>query len=452
MEAEQKKLLKSQLEIEFELTEEEFKHFIERALEHFKKHIKVDGFRPGRASNKLVEDKIKTESLLMEAGDIAVRETYSKYILENKLEPIGQPEVTILKIAKGNPFIFKAKITVLPDVELPDYKKIASKIKSKEISVTEEEVLDSINYLQKTRAKFTLKNEPAEKKDFVEIIYQNKDIENNKEIKDRFILGEGGFMQGFEDNLIGMKAGEEKEFSVKFSENSLRKDLAGKEGVFKVKMISVQKMELPKINDEFARSLGSSRSPMGAEMAAPRSETKKEGESFAIEPQATFNTLDALKQSLKEGITIEKQEEEKQRKRGEILEKIAEKAKFEMPETMVEYEKQILLEDLKNKITQNIKISFEEYLASIKKTEAGMKETYRKEAEKRLRGFLILREIGKKENIEVLDNEVEEEVSRTIKNYSKENLAKVDIEQLKEYTKGVIHDEKIFQLLESFSE
>ena len=421
MNVKQKKLEKSQIELEFELTAEEFKDHMAHAVEHLKHHIKVDGFRPGKAPASMVEDKIKPETLLMEAGDHAVQHVYLDYIKESKLEPVGNPEVSIIKIAQGSPFIFKAKITILPDVEMTDYKEIAKKIKGKEISVTEEEVQDSINYLQKTRAKFTLKNDVTEKKDFVEVKYQSKDIENNKEISDKFILGEGGFMKGFEDNIVGMKSGEEKEFSVKFPDNLPRKDLAGKDTTFKVKMVSAQKMELPEINDEFAKQLGS------------------------------FDTLVALKNSMKEGIMIEKTEEEKQRKRAEILEKIAEKSKFEMPEAMVEYEKQRLLEDLKNKITQNIKISFEEYSASIKKTEAEIKETYQKEAEKRLKGFLVLRELGKKENIEVFDKEVEEEVSKSTKNYSKEDLVKVDIEQLKEYTKGVLYNEKVFQKLEFYS-
>jgi trigger factor len=416
-----KKLPKSQIEIEFELTEEEFKHHISHALEHMKHHVKIDGFREGKAPAKMVEDKIKPEALLMEAGDCAVRETYSKYILDSKLEPVGQPEVSIIKIANGSEFIFKAVVTVLPDVELPDYKEIAGKIKGNEISVTEEEVQDSINYMQKTRAKFTLKNDPAEKKDFVEIKYTNKDINDGKEVDDKFILGEGGFMAGFEDGIVGMKAGEEKEITVKFPENSPRKDLAGKEGVFIVKVISVQKMELPEINDEFAKQLGA------------------------------FDSLVALQNSMKEGIILEKTEEAKQKRRTDMLDQIASGAKFEMPVAMVEYEKERLLEDLKNRIAQSVKISFEEYLASIKKTEEEIKETYQKEAEKRLRGFLVLREIGKKENVEVSDQEIEEEVAKAIKNYSKEQLEQIDINQFKEYTKGVIHNEKIFQLLENFS-
>ena len=206
--------------------------------------------------------------------------------------------------------------------------------------LTEEEVKDSINYLQKTRAKFSLKNEGAEKKDFVSIEYYcpllepvhpvksapqseggvSPEAKQFNWVKDKFILGEGGFMPGFEDNIVGMKDGDEKTFVVKFPENSPRKDLAGKEAEFKVKMISVQKMELPEINDEFAKQMGA------------------------------FDTLVALKESVKTGITAEKTEQEKQRKRGEILEKIAVKAKFEMPEAMVEYEKERLLEDLKNRV------------------------------------------------------------------------------------------------------
>lgn len=417
MKATQKKLPKSQIELEFELTAEEFQEHFEHAILHLKNHVKVDGFRQGKAPSAIVEEKLKPEVLLMEAGDHAVQHVFRDYVVENKLEPVGQPEVKIKKIAKGNEFIFTATITVLPDVELPDYKEIAKSVKGKNVEVTEEEVQDALNYLQKTRAKMSLKNDVAEKGDFVEINYQSKDVNAGKPVDDQFILGEGGFMKGFEEAIVGMKAGDEKEFKAIFPENSPQKNIAGKEGDFKVKVKSVQKMELSEINDEFAKQLGA------------------------------FETLTALKTSMKEGMKMEKTEEEKQRKRGEILEKIAQKSKFEIPEAMVEYEQQRLLEDLKNKITQ-MKISFENYLASIKKTEQEIKETYRKEAEKRLNGFLVLRELGKKENIEVTDKEVEDEVSKSIKNYSKEQLARIDINELKEYTKGVIINEKIFKKLE----
>jgi trigger factor len=422
MEVKQKKLLKSQIEISFELTADEFIEHYNHAIEHLKHHVKVDGFREGKAPASMVEEKIKPEALLMEAGDHAVQHVYTDYVKENNLEPIGQPEVKILKIAKGSPFIFTATITVLPDVELPDYKEIAKKVKGQDVSVSDQEVQDSLNYLQKSRAKMSLKNDVAGKGDFVEIEYQSQIATAGKEIKDQFILGEGGFVKGFEDGILGMKAGQEKEFAVNFPKDYHGKEVAGKEIMFKIKMISVQKMELPEINDEFAKQLGA------------------------------FDTLVALKTSMKQGILAEKTEAEKQRKRGEILEKIAEKAKFEMPEAMVEYEQQQLLDDLRNKINQTAGISFEEYLSSIKKTEEEIKKTYKNEAEKRLRGFLVLRELGKQEKIEVSEKELEEELEKYLKNYDLEhaghNHAKIDREQLKEYTKGVIINEKIFKKLE----
>ena len=421
MKAEQKKLPKSQIEITFELTLEEFQQHFEHALEHLKSRVKVDGFREGKAPASMVEDKLKPEALLMEAGEHAVQHVYTDYVRENKLEPVGNPEVSIKKIAKGSEFVFTAIITVLPDVELPEYKELAKTVKGKEVEVTDQEVLDSINYLQKTRAKFTLKNDPAQLKDFVEIKYNNPEINNGKDVDDKFILGEGGFMKGFETALVGLKAGEEKDVTVMFPENAPRKDLAGKEATFKVKMVGIQKMELPELNDEFAKQMGA------------------------------FESLTALQVSMKEGITAEKKEEEKQRVRAEILEKIASKSKFEMPEAMVVYEQDRLLHDFKHRVEQSAKISFAEYLASVKQTEEEVKETYRKEAEKRLKGFLVLRELGRKENVEVSETELDEEVKKAIQNYSKEQLAQIDINELKEYTKGVIQNEKIFQILENLS-
>jgi len=421
MKVEQKKLEKSQIEITFELTAEEFIEHYGHSLEHMKHHVKVDGFREGKAPASMVEEKIKPEMLLMEAGDHAVKHVYFDYIKENNLEPIGDPEVQIIKIAKGSEFIFKAKITLLPEIELPDYKEIASKIKAKDVSVDEKEIEDTLNYLQKTRAKFTAKNDVAEKKDFIDLIYQSKELQDNKEFEDKFILGEAGFMKGFEDNIVGMKENEEKTFKIIVSEDFADKGLAGKEMEFHVKLKSVQKMELPEINDEFAKGLGA------------------------------FDGLVALKESMKEGMTAEKKEAEKQRVRGEFLEKIAEKTKVEIPEVMINYEAGNLLEDLKNRISQNKKITFEQYLATVKQTEEQLKETYKKEAEKRIKGFLVLKEIGKQEKVEISDKEVEEEIEKATKNYSKDDLSKIDINQFKEYTKGVLYNEKVFQILENFS-
>ncbi len=421
MKTELKKLPKSEVEINFELTAEEFNKYIDKALEHLKDHVKVDGFRQGMVPKEMVEKKVGQENLLMEAGEIAVKENYTKFVKENNLEPIGNPDVKIKKIAKGSELLFTIQVAVLPEINLPDYKKIVYAIKNNEISVTEQEIEDAVNYLQKSRAKFSQVARPAGNKDFVEIEYQNEHINQGKEVKDRFILGEGGFLKDFEDNVIGMKAGDEKEFSSKFPDNNPNKSLAGKESKFKVKVVSVQKMELSEINDEFAKGLG------------------------------VFDSLVALKNNLKEGITIEKTENEKQRKRAEILSQISQKINLDLPEKMVEYEKEKLFEDLKNNVAQNLKLEFKDYLASIKKTEDEIKNSYKLEAEKRLKNFLVLRGIGKKEAIEVSSQELEQEVNRELRKYPPDQINKIDIEQLKEYSRGMIYNEKVFGKLEGFS-
>lgn len=421
MKVSQRKLPKSMVEIEAELTSEEFKGFVEKATLNACQKAEFKGFRKGTAPKEMVEEKVGKENLLIDAADLAIKETYPKIILEQKLEPISQPNVDIIKLAIGSPFIFKVKIAVLPDIKLPDYKKIASKVETKQVFVEEKEIDDSLVFLQKSQAKFFTLQKPAEYKDFIEIEYESKDINQGKEMKDSFVLGEGGFVAGFEEKLVGMKIGEEKEFSLIFSKNYNRKDLAGKEVNFKVKLLNVQKVELPEINDDFAKSLGN------------------------------FNDLGSLKNNIKEGLKAEKEIVEKERKRKEILEKINKESKFEIPEILVNAEKERLLKDLKERINQNLKISFESYLTSTNQTAETLKDSFLKESEKKIKNFLILREIGQRENIFVSEEEVEEEISKTIKNYPKGQIEKIDIAGLKEYTKEVIYNKKVFEKLESFS-
>lgn len=430
-----KKLPKSQLEIEVELGSEELKKYIDKAIAHFQEHVKADGFRQGKAPRNIVEEHAGKENILAEAADLAINDIYAQVIAENKLEPIDKPKAEIVKLfdprslgevgAEGNPFIFKVKTTVLPDLVLPDYKNIASKIKINKVIAEDQDLEETLKYIQKTRAKFSQIDRPCQEKDFVEIEYSSPELQekghegHDHKTKDQFILGEGGLVPGFEKNLVGMKAGEEKEFSVEFPKNSQRKDLVGKKINFKVKMISVQKVELPEINDEFTKALGA------------------------------FENLEAFKKSVKEGITQEKQMQEKDKKRQEVLEKISEKIKVEIPEALINFEQERMLDNFKRKISHDFNLTFEQYLATIKQDEKSVRGSFLKEAQKKAMEFLVIRELGKAEKIEVSDKEIEEEVNKTMKNYPMDVLKKVDIQGLKEYTKGAIFNEKVFQVLEN---
>ncbi len=473
MEVKINRLPGSQIEFEIEVPVEEFNNFIERATLNLGENLEIKGFRKGNVPKDIVEKEIGPEKILVEAADLAIKENYKRAVLENKIEVISQPEIKIKKMARGNPLVFLAKTAILPEIKLGNYKKIAVKIKKKEIVVTEKEIDDALRWLQKSRAKFTLKNRAAEKGDFVEIEYWLPQINAKKEgfsQKDAFILGEGRFIPGFEEQLVGMKAGEEKKgVSITIPENQYRnlfsgkmqapleitkakkkhrenKSLTGqgKKVVFRVKMNLIQNIELPEINNQFAQSLGD------------------------------FKDLIALKENIKKGLNLEKDRTESQRVRNEILDKINEATDCEIPEILIKREQNQMIENFKKNVSENlnpvrdsgdrektqrngisngVKISFEEYLKKLEKTEKEILDSFLPEAQKKIKNFFILREIGEREQIEVSETEIREEVNKILEQYPSVKGAQkeLDPERLKEYTKEVIKNEKIFQLLEDLA-
>lgn len=422
-----KKVPGSQLEIEIEISPKEFENYFEQATLKLGENLEFEGFRKGMVPKEIIEKKVGKENILVQAADLAVQENYRKAILENKIEAVSEPQIDILKLAQGNPFIFRVKISVLPEIKLPDYKKIASQVKKNKIfEVKEKEIDDTLEWLKKSRAKFSLKNGIAKIGDFVEIEYWLPQIEGltqPKGQKDSFILGEGHFIPGFEEELFGMKDGEEKKFSLTIPESHHLKNLAGNKIEIKVKVISVQKVEFPEINDQFAKNLGN------------------------------FEDLNALKNNMKEGLNFEKEQAESRRVRNDILERISQNVDFEIPDFLIEQEQKGMLEELRKNVSENLKIPFNEYLTKIKKTEKEVITSFLPTAQKKVKNLLILREIGKKERIEVSKEEIVDEISKTLKHYpSVEKVEKeLDLEKLKLYTEGVIRTEKIFQLLEAFA-
>ncbi len=437
-----KKISETKIELKIKIPAEEFNSFIEKAAKKLGQDLEIKGFRKGKTPKKIVEKEVGQDKILAEAANLAVQEKYSSIVSEKNIEPIGSPKVEILKMAPSNSFEFKIEVETLPEIDLPEYKKIISGIKMKKVSVSEKEMEDALKWLQNSRANFTPLKRAAKKGDFVEIEYESPQVdfsqhkkrlkkaleeqkgtsqkEDSNKIEDGFLLGKGYFIPGFEEKLIGMKKGEEKEFSLTFPKKFYRKDLAGKKANFKVKMKKVKKRELPELNDQFASDMGK------------------------------FSNLKSLKNNIKQGLTQEKKLKEKQRVRGEILNKIAEKIDFQIPEKLIGFEKKRLFNNLKKQITQNNQISFKDYLSSIKKTEQELRDSLGKEAQKRVRNFLILRAVGKKEEIEVTQDETKQQVNQTLRKYSPEQREKVDVPQLREYTKGAIFNEKVFQKLESF--
>ncbi len=294
----------------------------------------------------------------------------------------------------------------------------------KEVAVSQEEIDKSIEWFLKSRTKYITVARSAAEGDRIEIDFEGScGGEKMQELCSKnqpAILGRGYFMPGFEENIIGMKEGEEKEFKIKFPENLEHKNFAGKEIDFKTKMNLVQEAQIPQLSDEFAKSLGD------------------------------FKNEAALKESVKEGLLAEKQLQEKDRLRTKMIQEIVKDSEMEIPQILIDSETQRAMEDLKMKISQT-GLSYEGYLDKFKKTEQELKSEFEKSAKERMAAFLVLNEIAKKENINVSEQEVEEETNKALRHFENAQQAeqKIDIEQLKSYTKDVLKNEKVFQILES---
>jgi trigger factor len=420
-----KKLPNSQVEFSIVVPAAEFEKFLNEAAEHLSEGLKIDGFRPGKAPRNIVEQKVGAEKVLAHGAEHAVKKTFVDAVVKNKIDSIGEPKITITKIAQGNDFEYRAVVAVMPQIELSNYRKDIKSVKKTDSNdVTVEQVQKEIENLRGSRAKLITVSREAIKGDRVEIDFEvfvdGKLIEGGSAKNHPLTIGENYFIPGFEDNLVGMKERDEKEFDLEFPKDYHQKELAGKPAKFKVMMSLVQEKELPEINDEFAKSLGK------------------------------FESLDALKKSIREGIEAEQKKKNEEKWRTEAIGKIAAGSEIDLPEVLVDQELEKMMAEFEQNISQ-MGLKLETYLENIKKSKSEIVKGWRETAEKRVRAALVLKEIAAAEQIEVPASEIEEEMNRVMAYYrSVPDMEKnLDMERLYNYTKGVLTNEKVFKFLES---
>mgnify|MGYP001433761768 CR=1 FL=1 len=412
MKAEIKKQGKANVEIDFELSWLEFDVYYQKALKQINQGITLDGFRTGKAPKEIVEQKVGDFKILEEAAEQALKENYLKIIKENNFEVIGSPQVEVLKLAKNNDFQVKIKIDILPDVDLPDYQKIVSNVEKKKSQVNDSEVEETIKWIQKSRAKMEETENPAKNGNWVEIEYQCSKIENNKMLDDSFILGEAKLIPGFQEAIEGMKKGEEKEFQAEFPKDYYNKELAGQKADFKLKVKAVKILELSELNDDFAKSLGS------------------------------FESFEKLKENIKDSLTAEKEMQDKEAWKEQVLKEIGKQAKVDIPESLVKAEQERIIHSIKHE-AEHLNVSFEEYLKKMQKSLENIEKETLENAKERIKNYLVLRSVGKKEAIDVLEEEVEKEINKMLASYPHINPQEID----KDGIKGLLYNNKVFEKL-----
>jgi trigger factor len=431
-----KKLPKSRIEIEFEIPAEELEEFLNEAAKELSNSLRVQGFRTGNIPRNIVERELGVGKVMERGIELAVRKSYLEAVADEKIEAIGSPKITVSKAASGNPLVFKTEVDILPEVDLADYVSITKEkkpTKEEDIKVEEKELKESLDWLLKSRAKYIAVLRGAKEGDRLEIDFSvsmdGEKIENGEGKNYPLVLGQSKFIKGFDDQLVGVKEGEEKKFSLVFPDDYHEKKLAGKPADFVVKIHSVQEQELPELNDEFAKSLGG------------------------------FENLAGLKESVEHGIKHEKMDKEKNDWRQNVLSKIAEKSKMEIPEILIENEADKMMSEIRANV-ESFGLPWEKYLnelsasemkgKKLEEIEVELRAKVLPQAEKRVREALVLRWIAEKEKIEVSPQEAEEQISRFLQRYKNADDAKshVDTEELREYTYGVIKNDKVFQFLE----
>ena len=364
-------------EIELIIEAEEVKEEFDKIVSQFSSRSKVPGFRPGKTPVNIIKQRYYAdikESLINEL----VPKVLSTELKAQNLNPVGMPVVSDLHFIEGQPLSFKAQFEVWPEFELPEYKKI--KVKKKNISVTDEEINQSLEEIRFRSAQYV----PAEGRgvrdgDYVVIELKGNDLKIKKMLpteKRLMLAGHPDNEEILNNNLIGMNPGELRNFTIDYDKNHQNKRIAGKKIEYNLKVISIKEKKLSEINDEFAKELGE------------------------------YESLKELKEKIKKELISSKEKASKSEMAYEIMKKISEKLSIEVPETFVEQEYMAILKRLLSSRPQE----------DLKKEDLEqLKAEGKEKAEQNLNNHLILKKIAEKENLDVSDEEVHEELKEIAK-------------------------------------
>ena len=423
-----KHLPKSKVEIELTVAWKEWEKYIAPAVTEISAEFKFPGFRPGKAPRSLVEQKVGKEMILNKAAEKAIGKSYADYITKEKIATIGHPDVTIDKIAESADLVFKAVVAVMPKITVkPEYKAGIKKINAvyakKPVEIGEDDLNLELDKLVASRVKLITVRRAVKNGDSVEVDFSvsidGKIIEGGESKNHALIIGKGVFIPGFEENLIGTREGEEKEFALSFPADYFKKDLAGKEANFKVRMNLVQERQLPEINDQFAVSLGA------------------------------FKNLAELKKNIREGLEHENEHKLKEEKHTKYLDEIVKNVAGEIPDALLADEINRMMQEFSGQI-QSAGMTLDDYLLKLNKTKKDLEKEWSGQAEKRVKSALALKEIAKMEEIKIETIEVEAEMNKTVQYYKnvKDFEKNVDMKRLYGYVKGTLENDKVFEIFE----
>ena len=384
---------KNEKKVIIKIEGEKWQDALDKAFKNANKKAKIDGFRPGKAPKELFIKKYGIESLFMDAGDLVIEDAYYQMIEANKdAEIVAQPSIQ-LKSVDENAIEFEFTLTLRPEVKLGEYKDL--KVKKEETKVTKEEIDETIEQMRNRYAENMIKEGVIENGDIAIIDFEGfKDgvaFEGGKGENYSLTIGSGTFIPGFEEQLIGLKKGEEKDVEVTFPEDYHSEDLKGAKATFKVKVNEVKEIKVPELDKDFFEDLG------------------YEG----------VNDEESLRKEVEATIKARKDTDNENKYVDDLLEAASKNIEVELPQAMIEDEVERMLHQYEEHLKMQ-GISLEQFLTFTHATVDVLKDQMREEAEKRVKYRLMLEEIVKKEKIEITEEQADEEASSLAEKYQME--------------------------------
>jgi len=390
------KLEKSRVALTIETSAEEFEAAVNKAYLKMRGKINVPGFRVGKAPRKIIEKMYGAEVFYEEAVNIILPDAYEAAVKEQELEVVGYPQVELESCTKDG-VVFKCTVAVYPEVKLGQYKGLEAP--KAEVKVVAADVNARLKEMADRNSRLVSVERAVKKGDTADIDFEGFDngeaFEGGKGENYELELGSGSFVPGFEDQVIGMKAGEEKDLDITFPED-YHKDLAGKKVVFHVKAKEIKCKELPKLDDDFAKDV------------------------------SEYDTLKELKDSIKREITEQREQSAKYAVENELMEKVAANIECDIPDALIDEQCARFLEEFKQRL-QSQGIPYDQYCKMTNMDEAKFLEEGKEPATRQVRMDLAVNAIIKEEKLEATDEEVEKQYNDLAEKYS------MDVGELKKY-------------------
>lgn len=393
------KLEGSKVKLTIEVSAEQFEAATQKAYQKAGKRFNVPGFRKGKAPRKVIENMYGPLAFFDDAFDIVYPEAYQAAIAEQGVEPVDRPDVSIETLPEGeNPLVFSLVVAVKPEVELGAYKGI--EVEKRAYNVTDDEVDAAIAQLQEGVARMVDVDRPVENGDTVNLDYSGSvdgvKFDGGTAQGQTLTIGSGQFIPGFEEQMVGMAVGEEKDIEVTFPEEYHAENLAGKKAVFAVKVNGIQVKELPTLDDEFAKDV------------------------------SEYDTLEALRDAKRQELLEQAEKNAKIQKENDVVRKAVENATVEVPDAMVERQIDSFLQDMGYRL-QMQGISLEDYLKYTNTEISALRDQYRADAALRVKSQLVLEAISKAEAIEATPEEIGDKVAEYAKQFG--NMTVEDFEK-----------------------